>query len=70
MGSKPVSSESTLPTGSKDTPQELRVSPKPILHETEAEADWKARWETLARQVSDAWQSANSAVEALSEMRR
>jgi hypothetical protein len=50
--------------------QEPLVSPKTILHETEAEAVWKARWDTLARQVSDAWQSEKSAVEILNEMRR
>ncbi len=56
--------------GSEGVPQALLVSLKPVLRETEAEADWKARWDALARQVSDAWQSEKSAVELLSEMRR
>lgn len=56
--------------GSEGMPQALLVSLKPVLRETEAEADWEARWDALARQVSDAWQSEKSAVELLSEMRR
>jgi hypothetical protein len=56
--------------GSEGMPQALLVSLKPLLRETEAEADWEARWAALARQVSDAWQSEKSAVELLSEMRR
>jgi len=56
--------------GSEGMPRALLVSLKPVLRETEAEADWEARWDALARQVSDAWQSEKSAVELLSEMRR
>jgi hypothetical protein len=56
--------------GSEGVPQALLVSLRPVLRETEAEADWDARWDALARQVSDAWQSEKSAVELLSEMRR
>jgi hypothetical protein len=56
--------------GSEGMPQALLVSLKPVLRETEAEADWEARWDALAQQVSDAWQSEKSAVELLSEMRR
>lgn len=56
--------------GSEGTPQALLVSLKPVLRETEVEGDWEARWDALARQVSDAWQSEKSAVEILSEMRR
>ena len=56
--------------GSEGMPQALLVSLKPVLRETEAEADWEARWDALARQVSEAWQSEKSAVELLSEMRR
>jgi hypothetical protein len=56
--------------GSEGVPQALLVSLRPVLRETEAETDWDARWDALARQVSDAWQSEKSAVELLSEMRR
>jgi hypothetical protein len=56
--------------GAEGMPQALLVSLKPVSRETEAEADWEARWAALARQVSDAWQSEKSAVELLSEMRR
>lgn len=56
--------------GSEGKPEALLVSLKPVLRETEEEANWEARWDTLARQVSDAWQSEKSAVELLSEMRR
>lgn len=51
-------------------PQALLVSLKPVLRETEAEADWEARWDALARQVSEAWQSEKSAVALLRAMRR
>jgi hypothetical protein len=56
--------------GSEGMPQALLVSLKPLLRETEAEADWEARWDALAQQMSDAWQSEKGAVELLSEMRR
>jgi hypothetical protein len=56
--------------GAEGLPQALLVSLRPVSRETEAEADWEARWAALARQVSDAWQSEKSAVELLSEMRR
>ena len=56
--------------GAEGMPQALLVSLKPVSRETEAEADWEARWAALARQVSEAWQSEKSAVELLSEMRR
>jgi hypothetical protein len=56
--------------GSEGKPEALLVSLKPVLRETEEEANWEARWDTLARQVTDAWQSEKSAVELLSEMRR
>jgi hypothetical protein len=56
--------------GAEGMPEALLVSLKPVPRETEAEADWEARWAALARQVSDAWQSEKSAVELLSEMRR
>jgi hypothetical protein len=36
------------------------VSLKPVLRETETEVDWEARWDALARRVSDAWQSEKS----------
>ena len=56
--------------GSGGMPQALLVSHNPVLRDTETEADWETRWDALARQVSDAWQSEKSAVELLSEMRR
>lgn len=55
---------------SEGMPQALLVSLKPVLRETETEVDWEARWDALARQVGDAWQSEKSAVEILTEMRR
>ena len=56
--------------GSEGVPQALLVSLRSGLRETPAESDWEARWDALAKQVSEAWQSAKSAVELLSEMRR
>jgi hypothetical protein len=50
-------------------PQALLVSLQPLLHSSQAEADWEARWDTLARQVSKAWKSEKSAVELLADMR-
>jgi hypothetical protein len=55
--------------GSEGKPEALLVSLRPVLRET-GEANWEARWDALARQVSDAWQSEKRAVELLSEMRR
>jgi hypothetical protein len=62
--------ESVTLVGSEGVPQALLVSLKPVLRETQVEADSDVRWEALARQVSEAWQSKKSAVELLSEMRR
>ena len=62
--------ETVTLVGSEGAPQALLVSLKPILRETQAQADWEARWDALAQQVSDAWQSEQSAVELLTEMRR
>jgi hypothetical protein len=56
--------------GSEGAPQALLVSLKPAPREVLAESEWEARWDVLAQQVSDAWQSEKSAVELLSEMRR
>ncbi len=56
--------------GSEGAPRALLVSLKPVEREIQAEADWEARWDTLARQVSHAWKSEKSAVEVLTEMRR
>jgi len=33
-------------------------------------AEWDARWDALAKRVSEAWQGDKTAVETLSEMRR
>ena len=65
-----TSGETVTLVGSEGAPQALLVSLKPILRETQAEADWEARWDALAQQVSDAWQSEQSAVDLLTEMRR
>ena len=56
--------------GAEGVPQALLVSLRSGLRETPAESDWEARWDALAEQVSEAWQSEKSAVELLSEMRR
>jgi hypothetical protein len=61
--------ETVALVGSEGVPQALLVSLKPLLRESR-EVDWDARWDALARQVSDAWQSDKGAVELLSEMRR
>jgi hypothetical protein len=67
--------ETVTLVGAEGAPQALLVSlrsalAKPVLCETQAEADWEARWDALAQQVSDAWQSEKSTVEILTEMRR
>jgi len=56
--------------GPEGVPQALLVSLRPAPREAAAESDWEARWDALAQQVSEAWQSEKSAVELLSEMRR
>ena len=56
--------------GSEGVPQALLVSLRPTLHKAPVEAGWEARWDALARRVSEAWQSEKGAVELLSEMRR
>ena len=56
--------------GSGGAPQALLVSLKPVPREALAESEWEARWDALAQEVSEAWQSEKSAVELLSEMRR
>ncbi|NIV36742.1 MAG: hypothetical protein GWN58_47095 [Anaerolineae bacterium] len=56
--------------GSEGVPQALLISLRSRLRETPAESDWEARWDALAKQVSEAWQSEKGAVELLSEMRR
>jgi len=56
--------------GSEGAPRALLVSLKPVPRETQAEAEWEARWDALARQVSHAWKGEKSAVEVLTEMRR
>jgi hypothetical protein len=62
--------ETVTLVGSEGVPQALLVSLKPASRESEEEADWDARWDALARQVTDAWRSERSAVELLSELRR
>ena len=56
--------------GVEGVPIALLVSLKPVPRENHGEADWDARWDALARQVSRAWKSEKSAVESLIEMRR
>jgi antitoxin (DNA-binding transcriptional repressor) of toxin-antitoxin stability system len=56
--------------GTEGVPIALLVSLKPMLRENHEEADWDARWDALARQVSRAWKSEESAVELPTEMRR
>ena len=46
------------------------VSLKPAPVEAEPVSDWEARWDALARQVSQTWKSDQSAIEILTEMRR
>jgi antitoxin (DNA-binding transcriptional repressor) of toxin-antitoxin stability system len=62
--------ETVTLVGSEGVPRALLVSLRPVLRETQAEPDWEARWDALARQVSQAWKSEKGAVELLSEMRR
>ena len=56
--------------GTEGVPIALLVSLKPTPRVNHEEADWDARWDALARQVSRAWKSEKSAVESLIEMRR
>jgi hypothetical protein len=62
--------ETVTLVGAEGVPRALLVSLKPVLREIQEEADWDARWDALARQVSQAWNSEKSAVELLTEMRR
>ena len=55
---------------SEGVPRALLVSLKPVLRETQTEADWEARLDALAQQVSHAWKGEKSAVEVLAEMQR
>jgi antitoxin (DNA-binding transcriptional repressor) of toxin-antitoxin stability system len=55
---------------SDGTPLACLVSLKPASVETEPVSDWEARWDALARKVSQTWKSEQSAVEILREMRR
>jgi hypothetical protein len=56
--------------GSEGAPQALLASLRSALREAPAESVWEARWDALAQQVGEAWQSEKSAAEFLSEMRR
>ena len=56
--------------GAEGVPRALLVSLKPVLREIQEDADWEARWDALARQVSHAWRNEKGAVELLTEMRR
>jgi DNA helicase HerA-like ATPase len=56
--------------GTEGVPMALLVSLKPLPRENHEEADWDARWDGLARQVSRAWKSEKSALELLTAVRR
>ena len=56
--------------GTEGVPIALLVFLKPTPRESHGEADWDARWDALARQVSRAWKSEKSAVKVLTKMRR
>jgi hypothetical protein len=56
--------------GTEGVPIALLVSLKPTPRANHEEADWDARWDALARQVSRAWKSERSALELLTDMRR
>jgi hypothetical protein len=51
-------------------PEALLVSLKGSRAEPETDADWEARWDELAQEISIAWQSEASALDILSDMRR
>ena len=51
-------------------PEALLVSLKTAPSQTASQADWEARWDTLACKTSKAWKSDKSAHETLVEMRR
>ncbi len=46
------------------------VSLRPASSTADSIPDWEARWDALARRVSQDWNSTKSAVETLTEMRR
>jgi len=52
------------------TPLAILVSlkSKPVTHQPAS--DWQAQWESLAKEVSSAWNAEQSAIETLAEMRR
>lgn len=56
-------------TSSEGQPQALLVSLRSATQDNDT-IDWESRWDDLAQQVSNAWQSEKSAVEILSELRR
>jgi hypothetical protein len=62
--------ETVTLVNSDGTPLAVMVSLKPAPVEAEPLSDWEARWDALARKVSQAWKSDRSAVEILTEMRR
>jgi hypothetical protein len=57
--------------GAEGVPLAVIVSlQKPATVEAEPASDWEARWDALARKVSQAWKGEKGAVETLVEMRR
>ena len=61
--------ETVTLVGSGGTPQALLVSLKAAAEKPQSTTDWDARWDALAKEISQAWKSDKSAVEILSEMR-
>ena len=62
--------ETVTLVNSDGTPLACLVSLKPAPIEAEPISDWEARWDALARKVSQTWKGDQSAVEILGEMRR
>jgi antitoxin (DNA-binding transcriptional repressor) of toxin-antitoxin stability system len=62
--------ETVMLTSTEGNPLALLVALKPEPPAAKEIADWDARWDALAHQVSLAWKSDKSAAEILSEMRR
>jgi antitoxin (DNA-binding transcriptional repressor) of toxin-antitoxin stability system len=57
-------------TGSSGKPLAVLVSLQPNPPQPGPKSDWQTQWQILAQEISQAWQSQQSAVEVLAEMRR
>jgi antitoxin (DNA-binding transcriptional repressor) of toxin-antitoxin stability system len=51
-------------------PVAVLVSLRPHHAKKVSLAEWEARWDALAKRVSESWQGDQTAVDTLSEMRR